>query len=151
MKCFKNICKKKKKTEYPFTLDLSENFKNWNPSEQECFKLFNLERASKNIQLFTPVQRLYEVARRRALQLANNGVLDNHRGAKPYHKILQREGFKSTIENLGFGYPTAAKVMNAWMNSPGHRKAIMMRHRKYAAVAVVKKGKFYFWVAWYAR
>ena len=36
-------------------------------------------------------------------------------------------GLSRAGENIAYGYPTAAAVMKAWMNSPGHRSNILNR------------------------
>ena len=37
---------------------------------------------------------------------------------------LKNQGAQIVTENVAYGYKTAAEVVNAWLNSPGHRKAI---------------------------
>jgi uncharacterized protein YkwD len=36
-------------------------------------------------------------------------------------------GFSRLGENIAYGYPTAASVMNGWMHSAGHRKNILSK------------------------
>jgi uncharacterized protein YkwD len=37
---------------------------------------------------------------------------------------LKDRGAKKVAENVAFGYNSAEKVVNAWLNSPGHRRVI---------------------------
>ncbi len=46
--------------------------------------------------------------------------------------------FKIAGENIARGQQTAKRVMQAWMNSPGHRKNIL--NRKYGKIGIARAG-----------
>jgi uncharacterized protein YkwD len=47
-------------------------------------------------------------------------------GSDPGDRIgAARYSFQGWAENIAAGYPTAAAVVNTWMNSPGHRAHIL--------------------------
>ena len=41
-------------------------------------------------------------------------------------------------ENIAMGQPTAASVMNAWMNSPGHKANILSKNFTEIGVGIAK-------------
>jgi uncharacterized protein YkwD len=50
----------------------------------------------------------------------------------------QRAGYRTPAgENIAWGYPTAAEVMKAWMESPGHRANILNCGAKKIGAAIV--------------
>jgi len=54
-------------------------------------------------------------------------------------------------ENIAFGYSTAAAVMQAWMNSPGHRANILNPNFKEIGVGVVANAQGYlYWTQEFA-
>ena len=46
--------------------------------------------------------------------------------------------FSSAAENIAYGQRTAQEVMNAWMNSPGHRANILSRNLTEIGVGAAK-------------
>lgn len=52
---------------------------------------------------------------------------------------------KMSGENIAYGYPTAAKVVKAWMSSPGHRANILNKGYTGIGVGVYKKGSTLYW------
>ena len=62
-----------------------------------------------------------------------------------YENLVEAVGAKSVSENVGFGYRTAEAVVNAWLNSDGHKKNIEGNHSHFG-VSVVDdaEGRNYF-------
>ena len=51
---------------------------------------------------------------------------------------IKAQGYNAPLaENIAYGYPTAAKVVAAWMASPGHRANILNCKAKAAGVGVI--------------
>ena len=48
----------------------------------------------------------------------------NHDNFIERSQALKDRGAKQVAENVAFGYSSAEKVVNAWLNSPGHRRVI---------------------------
>jgi len=47
--------------------------------------------------------------------------------------------FSAAAENIAYGQRTAKEVVNAWMNSPGHRANILSRSYTETGVGAAKK------------
>lgn len=62
-----------------------------------------------------------------------------------YIALVNDIGAKSVSENIGFGYRTAEAVVDAWLNSEGHRKNIEGNFTHFGiSVAQDEDGKNYF-------
>jgi uncharacterized protein YkwD len=48
----------------------------------------------------------------------------NHDNFNERSEALKDRGAKKVAENVAYGYSSAEKVVNAWLNSPGHRRVI---------------------------
>ncbi len=60
-------------------------------------------------------------------------------------ELQEKVNAKSVGENVAAGFPTAAKVMEAWLNSPGHKANIEDDFTHIGIVAIKdSKGKYYF-------
>jgi uncharacterized protein YkwD len=55
-------------------------------------------------------------------------------------------GEMNFAENIAEGYTSVDEVMEAWMNSPGHRDNIMCDYYKTISVSVYYNGYSYYWV-----
>jgi uncharacterized protein YkwD len=55
-------------------------------------------------------------------------------------------GEMNFAENIAEGYTSVDEVMEAWMNSPGHRANIMCDYYKTISVSVYYDGYSYYWV-----
>lgn len=60
--------------------------------------------------------------------------------------------YRAAGENIAAGQTTPAQVVDAWMNSPGHRANILERAYKYIGVGYVNSGSGYrhYWVQMFA-
>ena len=60
-------------------------------------------------------------------------------------QALKNRGAKLVTENVAFGYQTAASVVHAWLNSPGHRRNIEsdFTHAGFGIIAD-ERGNYYF-------
>ena len=56
-------------------------------------------------------------------------------GINPFTWVRRRGyAYRAIGENLAVGYPTASRVVNGWMHSPGHRENIL--HRAFDEVGI---------------
>jgi uncharacterized protein YkwD len=98
------------------------------PAEAAVFAIVNQERAKAHCNPLTVDSRLTTAARRHSADMAARGYFDH---ATPdgvsFATRITNAGYRwSTAgENIAKGQPTAASVMKAWMNSPGHRANIL--------------------------
>lgn len=96
--------------------------------EEAVFDLVNQERAIHDLHLLSWDERLFAAARAHSEDMAENGYFSHTSldGRSPGDRLLEA-GYLWNIygENIAYGYPTPESVMNAWMNSPGHRANIL--------------------------
>lgn len=98
------------------------------PIEQEVVNLVNQERESRGIPTLIVNYSLQEAAWKHSEHMARNKVLC-HSGCgdgDPASRI-RATGYKAATwgENVASGQRTSTQVMNAWMNSSGHRRNIL--------------------------
>jgi|TARA_R100000306_G_scaffold29587_1_gene32422 uncharacterized protein YkwD len=76
----------------------------------------------------------------------------NHDHFDVRKKGLKDRGAKIVGENVAFGYPTAEEVVNAWLNSPGHRANIegSYTHSGFGVIQA-PDGRYYFTQLFYKK
>ncbi len=99
-----------------------------NSFESEVFKLVNQERIKAGLDLLSNDTRLTSSARKHSEDMAQQNFF-SHRsldGRTPGDRI-KAEGYSGFTygENIAAGFSTPESVMEAWMNSPGHRANIL--------------------------
>lgn len=73
-------------------------------------------------------EELGRAAMRHACDMQANGFFDHHGSDGSNHdQRVQRTGYRPcfSAENLAFGYPQPATVVDGWMHSPGHRRNML--------------------------
>lgn len=100
-------------------------------SVPQALSLANAERAKKRLPALSASSCAQKFANKQAVAQAR---ADRMHHTPDLYTVLSGCGSSTVGENVAAGYPTAAAVMNGWMNSPGHRANILSR--KYTAVAV---------------
>jgi uncharacterized YkwD family protein len=94
----------------------------------EVFALVNEERIQAGLLPLSRLEILFEVAEIKALDMRDNNYFDH---VSPTYgtpgQLLTQYGVEWTAygENIAAGQRTPAAVMEAWMNSPGHRANIL--------------------------
>ena len=100
-----------------------------NEFELEVLRLVNIERTREGLQpvVLSPI--LSVAARFKSQGMANRGYFGHESPIYGHFTVISRELFNVPImamgENLGRFQRTPEVVVNAWMNSPGHRGNIM--------------------------
>lgn len=96
--------------------------------ENEVIRLVNVERGNRGLMLLTQNWELSRVARYKSQDMINKGYFSHTSPTfgSPF-KMMEDFGirFVAAGENIAYGQNTPAEVMNAWMNSPGHRSNIL--------------------------
>lgn len=96
--------------------------------ENEVIRLVNAERSKRGLQTLTANWELSRVARMKSQDMALKGYFSHQSPTygSPF-KMMESFGirFSSAGENIAYGQRTPQEVMNAWMNSPGHRANIL--------------------------
>jgi uncharacterized YkwD family protein/spore coat assembly protein SafA len=96
--------------------------------ENEVVRLVNVQRASFGLQLLTQNWELSRVARYKSQDMLTLNYFSHTSPTygSPF-TMMENFGihFSAAGENIAMGQITPADVMNAWMNSPGHRANIL--------------------------
>ncbi len=117
--------------------------------EDEVFRLVNVQRVNSGLQPLTYNWEAARVARIKSQDMIDKNYFSHYSPTygSPF-QMLESYGlrFSAAAENIAYGQRSAADVMNAWMNSPGHRANILSRSVTHIGVGVAKKanGTLYF-------
>lgn len=95
--------------------------------EQQVLTIVNQERGANGCKPVTINTRLSEASRLHSEDQAatDNMSHEGSDGSSPWERAERADYEHAIGENVAAGYPTAAAVMNGWMNSPGHRANIL--------------------------
>lgn len=109
--------------------------------EDEVIRLVNVERAKQGLPALKKNWEVARVARYKASDMATNHYF-SHTSPKYGSPFNMMEDFNIRFsaagENIAMGQKTAAAVMQAWMNSPGHRSNILSRNYTQIGVGAAK-------------
>jgi uncharacterized YkwD family protein/spore coat assembly protein SafA len=117
--------------------------------EDEIFRLVNLQRSYNGLPALTYNWQVARVARIKSQDMINNKYFAHISPVygSPF-KMLEDFGlkFSAAAENIAYGQKTAQDVMNAWMNSPGHKANILSKSVTQIGVGCAKasNGTLYF-------
>ena len=92
--------------------------------ERQIFNLTNVFRVSKGLRPMTMDEALSEVARGHSedMDAQNYFAHTNQEGLSPFDRMAsQGITYTRASENIAFGQSSALNVMDAWINSEGHR------------------------------
>ncbi|MGH3488772.1 MAG: CAP domain-containing protein [Actinopolymorphaceae bacterium] len=102
------------------------------PSEQTAFenevvRLTNAERSEAGCGALRTDDRLRTAARGHSKDMAERGYFDHTspEGTTPWDRMRAAGYDAPGGENIAMGYPTAEAVVEAWMDSEGHRENIL--------------------------
>lgn len=114
---------------------------------EDMLKLINAERAKQGLNALTTTTALTSAANARAKEIYTSFAHTRPDGSSCF-TILPEFGITAGYkgENIAYGQPTVASVMNAWMNSDGHRKNILSANFKKVGIGRYKVGSTYYWV-----
>ena len=106
--------------------DKPDNEVEVNKLAYEVFELVNQERAKAGLKALEMDTNLQKAADLRAQEISKKFSHTRPDGSS-FSTVLGEFGikYKKSGENIAYGYNTAEKVMNAWMNSQGHRANIL--------------------------
>ncbi|MEM5008068.1 CAP domain-containing protein [Priestia megaterium] len=108
--------------------DKSEQTKDASQFEQKVVDLVNQEREKQGLKSLTLNKKLSDVARTKSKDMMDKGYFDHNSPTygSPFD-MMKQFGIEYTTagENIAKGQQSPEDVMNAWMNSDGHRKNIL--------------------------
>ncbi len=98
-----------------------------NPDVAAFVQLMNEHRVEVGCQPLEWNGSVADVARAHSQDMIDRDFFahDNPDGKSPFQRLQDAEiGYSRAAENIAFGYPTAEAVLQAWLNSSGHRRNI---------------------------
>ncbi|WP_456119842.1 CAP domain-containing protein [Virgibacillus tibetensis] len=114
-----------------------------NQFEQEVVELTNQERAKQGLSALKIDTELSKVAREKSRDMAaNNYFAHNSPTYGSPFDMMQKFGvsYRTAGENIAKGQRTPTEVVNAWMNSDGHRANILNGNFTHIGVGFVEQG-----------
>lgn len=132
------VCQKCNKTETKAVSKLSSAVSDY---QQEVLRLVNVERAKEGLsplKYYFPGQAAADI---RAKEIDTKFDHERPDGTMCF-TALDEQGitYYHAGENIAYGFSTPQEVVNAWMNSPGHRANILSGDFNYIIVGVYKTG-----------
>jgi uncharacterized protein YkwD len=108
----------------------------------------NRARARAGLTSLAVSESLTEAAQRHADDMAAHRRMA-HRGSdgsSPFRR-MERQGYRHERagENVAYGQRTPEEVMNAWLNSPGHRRNILGKYSEIGAAYATDEGGIPYW------
>lgn len=107
-------------------------------AESEAVRLTNVQRAQHGCTALRVDTRLRTAARLHSADMRDRNYFDHNSqdGRSPWDRIKAAGYTTPGAENIAKGYPTAAAVIQGWMNSPGHRENILNCKLKAVGIGV---------------
>ncbi|AYA78508.1 sporulation protein [Bacillus sp. Y1] len=114
--------------------------------EQKVVDLTNQERAKNGLAALKVDTALSKVAREKSLDMSKNGYFSHTSPTygSPFDMMKQFGiSYQYAGENIAMGQRTPEEVVQAWMNSEGHRKNILSANFNYIGVGYVESGNYW--------
>lgn len=113
---------------------------------QEVLRLVNVERAKAGLSALTTNTTLKSAADKRAQETSVSFSHTRPNGSK-FSTVLQEYGisYRTAGENIAYGQRTPQDVVNAWMNSAGHRANILNSSFNKIGIGVYQKNGVIYW------
>lgn len=114
--------------------------------EQEVIRLVNVERANAGLPALKYDWELARVAEHKSQDMADKNYFSHTSPTygSPFN-MMKNYGinYRSAGENIAQGQKTAAQVVDAWMNSEGHRANILNKNYTHIGVGYVADGNYW--------
>lgn len=113
--------------------------------------LVNKERKAYGLQPVKVSPALSEAANIRAGEIKENFSHTRPNGTSCFTAMSELGiQYRSAAENIAYGQKDPESVMNAWMNSSGHRANILNEKMEYIGVGVIYRNGVYYWSQFFA-
>lgn len=113
--------------------------------------LVNKERKAYGLQPVKVSPILSEAASIRAGEIKENFSHTRPNGTSCFTAMSELGiQYRSAAENIAYGQKDPESVMNAWMNSSGHRANILNEKMEYIGVGVIYRNGVYYWSQFFA-
>lgn len=119
---------------------------------QEVLRLTNEERSKRGIKTLEYDSKLTEAANKRAEEIAEWFSHDRPNGTECF-TVLDEYDIKywGAGENIASNYSSPEQVMNAWMNSEGHRENILDSYFRQMGAGFYEEDGIEYWVQIFAK
>jgi len=114
--------------------------------EQKVVELTNQERAKQGLPALKVDTELSKVAREKSRDMQANNYFshDSPTYGSPFDMMKQFGiQYSSAGENIAMGQPTPEEVVQAWMDSDGHRKNILSSNYTHIGVGYAENGNYW--------
>ncbi len=112
---------------------------------ERVVELVNAERAKHGLSPLSIRSDLTEYAQTRSSEIVTRFEHVRPNGAKPLTYVLGLSGIQCAGENIAWGQRSPEDVMNAWMNSKGHRDNILSSSYTTIGVGCYNSGGTLYW------
>lgn len=117
-----------------------------NSYADEVLKIVNQERAKAGLAALTTNTTLQNAANKRAQEIATSFSHTRPDGRSTFTVLDEYNiSYRAAGENIAYGQKTPSEVMNAWMNSAGHKANILGSQFGKVGIGVYKVGNVYYW------
>lgn len=117
-----------------------------NAFEKKVVELTNVERQKQGLKPLVLDEALSKVAREKSLDMQRNKYFSHTSPTygSPFD-MMKKFGisFRTAGENIAMGQRTPEEVVNAWMNSSGHRQNILNPNFTHIGVGYVENGNYW--------
>ncbi|NAS31043.1 CAP domain-containing protein [Flavobacteriaceae bacterium R38] len=94
------------------------------PFEVQILQLINNHRNSQDLTTLTHNDDAYSIALEHTNYMIGQGQISHDNFSARAENLTQRVSAQRVGENVAFRYPTAESVVQAWLDSSGHRRNI---------------------------
>lgn len=114
--------------------------------EKEVVRLVNEQRIKNGLSPLTENWELSRAARYKSQDMADNGYFSHTSPVYGSPFQMMRDfglSYRTAGENIAYGQRTPQAVVNAWMNSSGHRANILNASYTHIGVGYVEDGRYW--------
>lgn len=135
-----------KQVEAPTKTPATNVSKSVSEFEKQVVDLTNAERTKAGLKPLEMHGALMDVAQAKSEDMAKNNYFDHNSPTygSPFDQIKAAGiSYRSAGENIAQGQTTPAQVVQAWMDSPGHRQNILNANYTHIGVGYVENGNYW--------
>ncbi|MDP3312669.1 CAP domain-containing protein [Lutibacter sp.] len=120
---------------------INETKQTYSNIELDIFELINNYRASKGLNRLEVLNIISSVALTHTSYMVSTGKVSHDNFASRNENLVENAKAISVGENVAYGFSSAEGVVNAWLNSEGHRKIIENENYTHFGISTEKNDK----------
>lgn len=125
-----------------------------NPNEsvrQSELSLLNEQRRLNGLSEYTLNTQLSDLADQRAIETATSFSHTRPNGSSCFSLLKENNySYRTAGENIAMGQKDVPEVVNAWMNSPGHRANILNSKFKQVGIGHYELNGYHYWTQYFS-